>query len=95
MFNLFVREKCEKCVKEDLHRVDYYDLSQMGKIHILDELLDDSFEIYYRYNGHIMIFNTITCEYIDENGNGACNLNVFWKGLMEECIGTSLLESVS
>jgi hypothetical protein len=94
MFNLFVREKRARLVS-DLQGVEYWELTQKEKIHTLNELLDGSFEIYFRTEGDIMLFNTITREYVDENGVGACNLNVFWKGLMEEYVGKSLLESVS
>jgi hypothetical protein len=84
MFNLFVREKSKNVVL-DLKLGDYWELTQKEKIHILNKLLDDSFEIYFRTEGDIMLFNTITREFVDENGIGACNLKLFFEGPTEDC----------
>jgi hypothetical protein len=82
MFNLVMRKfgKNEPSAQD----VNYYEQTTEGKIHILDSLLDDSFEIYHRDNGNVMLYNQITGDYIDDNGEGACNLPIFWNGLLQE-----------
>lgn len=82
MFNLVMRNFS----KEDLSagNVNYYEQTMEEKIHTLDSLLDDTFEIYYRDNGNVMLYNLITGDYIDDNGEGACNLPIFWSGLLQE-----------
>lgn len=84
MFNCVSRStEFDKCLDLPTH-INYYDRTTEEKIHILNHLLDDSFEIYYRDSGNVMLYNTITGDYIDENGVGACNLPIFWDGLLKE-----------
>jgi hypothetical protein len=83
MFNFVIR--CDSSVKvENVSCGDYYNLTIQERVHILDHLLDDSFEIYLRNEERIMLYNTITGDYIDDNGVGACNLHLFLVGLLEE-----------
>jgi hypothetical protein len=83
MFNHVLRATESKVLELPTH-IDYYERTTEEKIHILDYLLDDSFEIYYRNSGGIMLYNTISGDYIDENGVGACNLPLFLGGLFKE-----------
>jgi len=70
-----------------VHNFDYYDLSPQERIHILDCLLDDSFEIYFRNDtNEIMLYNLITGEYIDNNQEAECDLQTIWQCLiLEHC----------
>jgi hypothetical protein len=71
------------------HDINYYEQNREEKIHILDSILDDSFEIYYRDNGNVMLYNLISDDYIHDNGEGACNLPIFWNGLLQEHLSLS------
>jgi hypothetical protein len=86
MLKCVERKKGFNEIKLDSTMINYYDQTTQDKIHILDKLLDDSFEIYHRENGNIMLYNLIADEYIYDNGEGACNLPMFWNGLIKESL---------
>lgn len=69
------------------NNVNYYDLSEGEKIHILSNVLDENYEIYKRTTEdvtEIMVYDTILNNYYDEEQDDYCNLLNFWNEVVIE-----------
>lgn len=56
-----------------------------NKLHILEVLLCDNFEIYYREeSGNVYVYDKMCEEFITENGFEANNIYVFVSNLIED-----------
>jgi hypothetical protein len=73
-----------------LLNLDYSNATTDEKIHILDIVLDKNFEIYQNENGNVCVYDKIMEEFITENGEYECNLEVFWNN----CITENLLDTL-
>lgn len=72
--------------------VNYYDLSEEEKIHILSTVLDENYEVYKRGiedTIEIMIYNRELRVYYDEEQDDYRNIINFWNDVVVEELATS------
>jgi hypothetical protein len=64
-----------------LQNVNYYELTATERIHILDYVLTENYEIYTRDVEdyvEVMVYDKLLCDYYDEEQSGRLNLFNFW-----------------